>query len=126
MSHCSWIAGYRHPGDRERLQELARFWGAAADLPHKALSSGAQRSWRAGEDGVWQFANCPLGNQAPPQLEIETNNLEAEAARLEERGARRIGHLRQLMWLLEAPGGERLRVLVANRLPMANDATHWV
>ena len=124
MSHRSRIAAFRHPGDSRRLQDLARFWGATSELPLPGDSAGALRASHCAQRGEWRFDACPLGAAGPAQLDIETDNLEAEAARLEERGARRIGHLRERMWLLEAPGGERLRVLAGGSAP-SEACVHW-
>ena len=123
MGHQSRIAGFRIAGDPGPLQELVRLWGAAEDIPLPPPRSGALSARHCVERGIWEFSACASAD-VPPELEIETDNLEAEAARLEERGARRIGHLRERMWLLQAPGGERLRVLAANTAPQAS-GVHW-
>lgn len=123
MAHHSRIAGFRVADDAQRLQELAQFWGAGSELPLPQHGGSPLAARLCPQRGEWQFSPCPLGPAHPPQLEIETDDIEAEAARLEERGAKRIGHLRDRFWMLEAPGGERLRVANA---PLARaDAVLW-
>jgi hypothetical protein len=44
-------------------------------------------------------------------LDIETDNIEAEVARLEKLGAKRIAFVRERWWVMEAPSGHRFCVV---------------
>src|SRR5690606_40533166 len=50
-------------------------------------------------------------------LDIEADDVEAEVRRLEALGARRIEHVRERLWVMEAPSGQRFCVV-----PMREDA----
>jgi hypothetical protein len=57
-------------------------------------------------------------------LDIEADDVEAEVARLEALGARRIEKV-QTWWVLEAPTGQRFCVIRAQRGPLGDDANEW-
>jgi len=48
-------------------------------------------------------------------LDIETDDLDAEVARLERLGARRIAFVRERWWVMEAPSGHRFCVVRPQR-----------
>ena len=48
-------------------------------------------------------------------LDIETDDLEAEVARLEQLGAHRVAFVRARWWVMEAPTGHRFCVVKAQR-----------
>ena len=58
-------------------------------------------------------------------LDIETDDVEAEVARLEALGARRVQKV-NTWWVLEAPTGHRFCVVRVQRQPLADDATAWL
>ena len=57
-------------------------------------------------------------------LDIETDDIDAEAARLEELGAKRIAKVRR-WWVMEAPSGHRFCVVPPQRPDFADGATEW-
>jgi hypothetical protein len=57
-------------------------------------------------------------------LDIESDNLEAEVARLEALGAKRIGFVKR-WWVMEAPTGQRFCVVNPQRGPLGDDANVW-
>lgn len=57
-------------------------------------------------------------------LDIETDDIEAEVARLERLGARRIEKVRH-WWVLEAPTGHRFCVVGRQRLDFETAANVW-
>ena len=56
-------------------------------------------------------------------LDIETDDLDAEVARLEALGARRIGFVKN-WWVMEAPTGQRFCVVKPQRGPLAGKKTN--
>ena len=57
-------------------------------------------------------------------LDIETDDLEAEAARLEKLGAKRIGFIKR--WIvMEAPSGHRFCLVNPQRSDFPDGATSW-
>jgi len=126
MTHRSRIAGFTIGTDEEALQTAALFWGAAAELPvPETRDLRGLAGWLCREAGIWRFELQAPSLPAPAQLEIETDNIEAEAARLEELGARRVGHLRDRWWVLEMPSGQRFRVSASCPSHLAPDAFLW-
>jgi hypothetical protein len=58
------------------------------------------------------------------RLDIESDDVEAEVARLEALGARRIEKVRT-WWVMEAPTGHRFCVIRPQRGPLGPDANTW-
>jgi hypothetical protein len=57
-------------------------------------------------------------------LDIETDDLDAEVARLEQLGARRIAFVKS-WWVMQAPTGQRFCVVKPQRGPLGDDANEW-
>jgi predicted enzyme related to lactoylglutathione lyase len=58
-------------------------------------------------------------------LDIESDDLDAEVARLEKLGAKRIGFVKN-WWVMEAPTGQRFCVVKPQRGPLAGkEANEW-
>ena len=57
-------------------------------------------------------------------LDIETDNVEAEAERLVALGARKIGKIKT-WWVMEAPSGHRFCVVRQQRKAFGPRANHW-
>ena len=57
-------------------------------------------------------------------LDIEADDVEAEVARLESLGARRL-HQVHTWWVLEAPTGQRFCVVRPQSGPLGEDANTW-
>jgi hypothetical protein len=57
-------------------------------------------------------------------LDIETDDIDAEVARLEALGARRIETIRT-WWVMEAPTGQRFCVVRPQRGQLGPDANAW-
>ena len=58
-------------------------------------------------------------------LDIETDDLDAEVARLERLGARRIAFVRERWWVMEAPGGHRFCVVKPQRETFGPHLNRW-
>jgi hypothetical protein len=57
-------------------------------------------------------------------LDIETNDIEAEAARLEALGAKRVQKIRT-WWVMEAPTGQRFCVVRPQSPGFESSANEW-
>ncbi|WP_295572001.1 VOC family protein [Stenotrophomonas maltophilia] len=112
MAHQSRLAGFIIDCQDTPADEGARFWAAALGLQ-------AQPSY--GEDGAEyaELQNAPGGLQVEVQrvahpsrvhLDIESDDIDAEADRLEKLGARRIGFVKR-WWVMEAPTGHRFCIV---------------
>lgn len=112
MSHRSRLAGFIIDCQDQDADEGARFWSAALGLP-------AQPAYREGEAEYAELQDGPAGLNIEVQrvshasrvhLDIESDDIDAEADRLEKLGARRIGFVKR-WWVMEAPTGHRFCVV---------------
>ena len=121
--HRSRLAGFIIDCQTEDVDEAARFWSSALGMPVRADSTGAYR----------QLDNAPGGLHVEVQqvthpsrvhLDIETDDIEAEATRLEQLGARRIGKVKT--WIvMEAPTGQRFCVVRPQSEDFPAAANSW-
>ena len=58
-------------------------------------------------------------------LDIETDDLDAEVARLEQLGAHRIAFVRERWWVMEAPSGHRFCVVKPQRETFGPHLNRW-
>jgi len=104
------------------LEAASKFWSGAL---------GREVSYREGSyHGLADRANQPLvfvqrvSHPSRVHLDIETDDVEAEVARLEALGALRLEQV-QSWWVMESPTGQRFCVVRAQRGPLTDDATTW-
>lgn len=104
------------------LEAAAGFWSKALGRAVK----GVEGSYAPLEDR----ANQPVvfvqqvDHPSRVHLDIETDDVEAEVARLEALGARRLRKI-DTWWVLEAPTGHRFCVVRPQRGPLGDDASEW-
>jgi predicted enzyme related to lactoylglutathione lyase len=122
--HRSRLAGFIIDCQTDDVDSAAKFWSQALGLP-----IGSQPG-----DGVYrQLENAPGGLHVEVQqvthpsrvhLDIESDDIEAEAARLEALGAKRIGWVKR--WIvMEAPTGQRFCVVRPQSAGFAHAANEW-
>ena len=58
-------------------------------------------------------------------LDIETDDLDAEVARLEQLGAQRVAFVRERWWVMEAPSGHRFCVVRPEREVFGRHLNRW-
>jgi predicted enzyme related to lactoylglutathione lyase len=97
----------------DELAPAADFWSQALGKPIASVD----------QDGDGKYAELQTAADEPiillqkadhpsrVHLDIETDDLDAEVARLERLGARRIAFVRERWWVLEAPSGHRFCVV---------------
>ena len=109
--------------DVDDLAAASRFWAGALGrevvAPPAAGSPYIDLSERPGELTV---VVQKVAHASRLHLDLETNDVEAEVARLERLGARRVAYVKD-WWVLEAPTGQRFCV-VPVRKPMTG-GSHW-
>ncbi|WP_426754713.1 VOC family protein [Myxococcus sp. Y35] len=112
MAHRSRLAGFIIDCETGDVDAAATFWSQAL---------GMSRGEPYTEDGATYvgMANAPGGLHVEVQkvthpsrvhLDIEADDQDAEAARLEALGARRIGWVKR-WWVMEAPTGHRFCIV---------------
>jgi hypothetical protein len=107
------------------LDAAARFWSAAFGRPIEPPSpeNPAYRglTMRADEPVIYIQR---VDHESRVHLDIETDDVDAEVARLEALGARRL-HKVKSWWVLEAPTGQRFCVVRPQRGDMGDAANEW-
>ncbi|WP_243039034.1 VOC family protein [Dyella sedimenti] len=109
------------------LAEAATFWSRALGKSLVTLD----------QDGDGRYAELATADDEPiillqrvehesrVHLDIETDDLEAEAKRLEALGARRIAFVRERWWVMEAPSGHRFCVVRRQRDTFGPHLNRW-
>lgn len=112
MAHRSRLAGFIIDCEGVAADEAARFWSAA-------LGWQPEPAYRDGDAEYADLVGAPAGLHVEVQrvahpsrvhLDIEADDIDAEADRLEALGARRIGFVKR-WWVMEAPTGHRFCIV---------------
>jgi hypothetical protein len=108
--------------ENAQLEAAGRFWSQALGRdPKPPEGQYIELEDRSGQPIVLiQRVEHP----SRVHLDIETDDVDAEVARLEALGARRVEKV-QTWWVLEAPTGQRFCVVRATRGPLSEDANVW-
>lgn len=124
--HRSQLAGFIIDCKTDDLDAAARFWGEALGLER------ASTEIKPGDTYV-PFKREPNGlnievqkvdHESRVHIDIESDDIEAEATRLEKLGARRIAKV-HTWWVMEAPTGQRFCIVRAKRARFAEEANVW-
>ena len=107
------------------IDAAANFWAAAIG---RVAESDADPSdpYRLleGPPGDMKILVQAVRHESRVHLDIETNDVEAEARRLEGLGARRIAKVKT-WWVMEAPTGQRFCVVQPQRADFEENANVW-
>ena len=110
----------------EDLAASAEFWSRALGKPVASLD----------QDGDGRYAELETGRDEPlillqkvehearVHLDIETDDVDAEAERLVALGARKIAFVHR-WWVMEAPSGHRFCVVRQQRTPFGPHLNTW-
>jgi hypothetical protein len=122
--HRSRLAGFIVDCRTESLADAASFWSAALGMPGRGPEGDVyERLDASARDLVVEVQR--VAHESRVHLDIESDDVEAEVARLERLGARRVEKVKT-WWVLEAPTGQRFCVVRAKRdLANAPGATAW-
>ena len=124
--HRSQLGGFIIDCQTNNLQAAGEFWSRALGLPTRGSTEDADRGYVI----LGTKTNQPylevqkVDHPSRVHLDIETDNVEAEAARLEKLGAKRIKKVRS-WWIMEAPTGQRFCIVTAVRSDFAAEAKTW-
>ena len=124
--HKSRLAGFIIDCNTRDLEAAARFWGRALGLGLRASAAPEDQNYRllATADDQPHLEVQQVGHPSRVHLDIETDDIEAEVARLEALGARRIATV-QTWVVMEAPTGQRFCVVRVQRADFAARANTW-
>jgi Glyoxalase-like domain len=122
--HRSRLAGFIIDCRGADPAEAARFWGAALGMPSQGADGDLYERLDASARDLHVEVQR-VDHESRVHLDIETDNVDAEAARLEALGARRVKKVHS-WWVMEAPTGHHFCVVRARGdLKDAAGATEW-
>lgn len=124
--HKSQLAGFIIDCNTPDLEKAAQFWSAALGYPLRDAAQEASEKYRellTGPDGL-HLEVQKVEHESRLHLDIETDDIEAEVARLEALGAKRIKQTHR-WWVMEAPTGQRFCVVRPQRDNFATSANVW-
>ncbi|UWX04267.1 VOC family protein [Pseudoxanthomonas sp. NC8] len=110
----------------EDLADATTFWSKALGKPVASID----------QDGDGKYAELATAADEPMillqkvdhdarvHLDIETDDIEAEVARLEKLGAKKIAFVKR-WWVMEAPSGHRFCVVRPQRQPFGPHTNRW-
>jgi hypothetical protein len=121
--HRSRLAGVIIDCERPDLVEAARFWSSALGLPRLGRDGPTYERLDASARDLHVEVQA-VDHPSRVHLDIETDDVEAEVARLEGLGARRVASVHS--WcVMEAPTGQRFCVVRGNRLEQKPGVNVW-
>ena len=112
MTHLSRLAGFIIDCKTDDLDAAARFWSDALGLPIGELSPEESATYAQLDDapGELHIEVQKVTHPSRVHLDIETDDIDAEIARLEALGAKRVQSVHT--WcVMEAPTGQRFCVV---------------
>jgi len=124
--HKSRLGGLIIDCETNDLDEAERFWT-------RALGYSSEKSADPADEGYVIFRTAPdephvelqkVDHPSRVHIDIETDDVEAEVARLEKLGAKRVEKVRT-WWIMEAPTGHRFCVVEAERTDFDENANEW-
>ena len=124
--HRSQLGGFIIDCQTKDLDAAARFWSEALGLKVRASAGPEDKNYvvfdTAPNDLDIQVQR--VDHPSRVHLDIETDDIDAEVARLERLGARRVAKIKS-WWVMEAPTGQRFCVVRAKRSEFARAANRW-
>ena len=111
-THRSRRAGFIIDRQTREPEAAAAFWSAALGLPvtETYAEGDAHYSELADGSGGLHIEVQTVSHPSRVHLDIETDDLDAEAARLEALGATRIGFVKR-WWVMQAPTRQRFCIV---------------
>ena len=124
--HRSRLAGFILDCRTDDLEKAAQFWSAALGVPLKPAAEEASPIYRqllTGPNDLHMEVQ-KVEHESRVHIDIETDDIEAEARRLEALGAKRVGKVHT--WcVMQAPTGQRFCVVRVQRPGFPRNATRW-
>lgn len=124
--HKSRFAGLIIDCKTDDNDAAAEFWGQALGAPVKTQQEPDSSLYRTLQvpDGEPYLEVQTVDHESRVHIDIESDNIEAEVARLEALGAKRIANIRSWV-VLEAPTGQRFCVVPVARGGFDENANEW-
>ena len=122
--HKSQLAGFIIDCDTDDVETAAEFWSKALGLETENEPGDSKYVLLKTRPGEVHVEVQKVDHPSRLHLDIETNDIEAEVARLEKLGARRIGPVQSWV-VMEAPTGQRFCVVKPQRSGFEETANSW-
>jgi predicted enzyme related to lactoylglutathione lyase len=124
--HKSQLAGLIIDCQTDDLAQAAAFWSQALGYTIRPSVEPKDEKYTVLETATDELhiEVQKVDHPSRVHLDIETDNIEAEVARLEQLGAKRLQQV-QTWWVMEAPTGHRFCVVPAERSQFASQANEW-
>ena len=124
--HKSRLAGFIIDCKTQDLTAAAEFWGAALGMKLHGLAGEEGENYvrLMDADRALHIEVQKVTHDSRVHLDIETDDVEAEAARLEKLGAKRVKKI-NTWWVMEAPTGQRFCLVRAKAPDFAAKANAW-
>lgn len=120
--HRSKLAGFIIDCQGDDPRPAAAFWGEALGMASQDAGDKYVRLLE--EHAGLQIEVQAVDHESRVHLDIETDDIDAEVARLEALGARALGRVKT--WcVMEAPTGQRFCVIRAESPRFAEEANEW-
>ena len=112
MAHRSRLAGFIIDCQTGDIDAAATFWSGALGLPvnQSYVDGDAEYVDFSGAHSDLHIEVQKVQHPSRVHLDIETDDLDAEAARLEALGAKKVGFVKR-WWVMEAPTGQRFCIV---------------
>ena len=121
--HKSRLATFVIDCQGDDLDGAGRFWSKALGRGASPTDDPGYLELAASRDEP-QLLVQRVPHPSRVHLDIESDDLLAEVARLEALGAKRIGFVKR-WWVMEAPSGQRFCVVNPQRGPLDGSANQW-
>jgi hypothetical protein len=128
MAHRSRLAGFIIDCRTDDLDAAADFWAQAlgCTVAERNAGDAAARYQRLGDTpGDLHIEVQQVAHPSRVHLDIEADDVHAEAARLEGLGAKKIAFMRERWWVMEAPTGQRFCVVPMAHPERGVPSRHW-
>jgi predicted enzyme related to lactoylglutathione lyase len=127
MAHRSRLAGFIIDCQTDDLDPAATFWSRALGVTIADADAGdvsGQYQTFGDTPGDLHIEVQKVDHPSRVHLDIEADDIDAEAARLEKLGAKKIAFVRR-WWLMEAPSGHRFCVVKMHHPERGTPPNEW-
>ena len=123
--HQSRLSGFIIDCQTDDIERAAAFWSAALGMPARQNPGEEGRYVRLLDpEGRLHVEVQAVSHESRVHLDIESDDIEAEVARLEALGATRVARV-QTWWVMQAPTGQRFCVVRPQDPEFARSANRW-
>jgi predicted enzyme related to lactoylglutathione lyase len=127
MAHRSRLAGFIIDCQTDDLDAAADFWSRALGATIADRDAGddtAQYQMFGNTPGDLHIEVQRVQHPSRVHLDIEADDVDAEAARLEALGARKVGFVKR-WWVMEAPTGQRFCIVRMHHPEQGATPNQW-